>query len=76
MLRALKRAPTAVNEVLPEPETTMREHTCALAALLNDMAIAAATPSAIFLIMGFCLADPLTMAPMEASGRCRKLALR
>jgi hypothetical protein len=77
-LRALKRAPTAVSDVLPAPETTMREQACALALplALTAMAMAAIVPSASFLIMGIFLADPLTMARMEASAGCRKVALR
>ncbi len=52
-LRALTRAPMAVIEVLPVADTTAREHACALAALLAEMAIASAAvaPNANFLIM-------------------------
>lgn len=43
----------AVMDVLPVADTTAREHTCALAALLAEMAMAmaAAVPNANFLIM-------------------------
>jgi hypothetical protein len=65
-------------DVLPVPETTIREQTCALAAPLAEIAIAmaAAIPSAIFLIMGVSLADPLMMGHNEASVPHEKVALR
>jgi hypothetical protein len=52
-LRALTQAPMAVMELLPVADTTAREHTCALAALLAEIAMATATaaPNANFLIM-------------------------